>query len=157
MSKSIHDFSIEGLRSGLINFADYKGKKILLVNVASACGLTPQYQQLQELYNNFSDRVVVVGCPANNFGAQEPGTDEQIEEFCSLNYGVSFPMSRKISVKGEDIHPLYRFVVETSDTEPNWNFHKYLFDEEGQLQKVFAPTIQPLDENLLQELGIRLQ
>ena len=157
--KSIHEFQIEGLKGGIVNFADYKGKRILLVNVASECGLTPQYRQLQDLYSEYSDRIVVVGCPANNFGAQEPGTEEEIASFCSLNYGVSFPMSIKISVKGEDMHPLYQFVTQKSengkeDSELKWNFQKYIFDENGYLMGSVAPMTQPADDEVLKLLGI---
>ncbi|MCP4440656.1 MAG: glutathione peroxidase [Aureispira sp.] len=161
MANSIHQFEIEGLKDGQINFADYKGKKILLVNVASECGLTPQYRQLQDLYKATKGQIEIVGCPANNFGAQEPGNDEQIASFCSLNYGITFPMTSKISVKGEDMHPLYQFVTQKSqngveDSEVKWNFQKYIFNEEGLLQEVIAPTVEPLDDTVLAALGITL-
>ena len=157
--KSIHEFQFQGLKGGTVNFADFKGKKIMLVNVASACGLTPQYTQLQEMSEEFKDKIVIVGCPANNFGAQEPGSDEQIEEFCSLKYGVSFPMTTKISVKGDDMHELYQFATQKAlngleDSEVKWNFQKYIFDEDGMLIKVIAPTVQPADEEVLAALGI---
>jgi glutathione peroxidase len=156
---SIHNFKIESLEGKTIDFSDFKGKKIMLVNVASECGLTPQYQQLQELHENHSDKVIIVGCPANNFGAQEPGSNEQIKEFCSVRYGVSFPMSAKISVKGEDMHELYQFVTKKElngfeDSEVKWNFQKYIFNEEGKLIKVIAPTVSPIDEEVLEILGI---
>jgi glutathione peroxidase len=156
---SIHNFKIESLEGKTIDFSDFKGKKIMLVNVASECGLTPQYQQLQELYENHSDKVIIVGCPANNFGAQEPGNNEQIKEFCTVRYGVSFPMSAKISVKGEDMHELYQFVTKKElngfeDSEVKWNFQKYTFNEEGKLIKVIAPTVSPIDEEVLEILGI---
>jgi glutathione peroxidase len=157
--KTIHQFQLPGIKGGTISFADFKGKKILLVNVASECGLTPQYQQLQELYANYSDKIVVVGCPANNFGAQEPGDETQIASFCSLNYGISFPMTAKISVKGDDMHPLYQFVTQKSengkeDSEVKWNFQKYVFDEEGYLLGSVAPMKQPADDEVLNLLGI---
>jgi glutathione peroxidase len=156
---SIHNFKIESLEGSSIDFSDFKGKKIMLVNVASECGLTPQYQQLQELYENHSDKVVIVGCPANNFGAQEPDSNEQIKEFCTVRYGVSFPMTAKISVKGEDMHELYQFVTKKDlngfeDSEVKWNFQKYIFNEEGKLIKVIAPTVSPIDEEVLMSLGI---
>ena len=156
---SIHNFKIESLEGKTIDFSDFKGKKIMLVNVASECGLTPQYQQLQELYETHSDKVVIVGCPANNFGAQEPGSNEQIKEFCTVRYGVSFPMTAKISVKGEDVHELYQFVTKKElngfeDSEVKWNFQKYIFNEEGKLIKVIAPTVSPIDEEVLEILGI---
>jgi glutathione peroxidase len=157
--KSIHQFQLPELKGGAINFADYKGKKILLVNVASECGLTPQYRQLQDLYAEYSDKIVVVCCPANNFGAQEPGDEKQIASFCSLNYGISFPMTAKISVKGDDMHPLYQFVTQKSengkeDSEVKWNFQKYVFDEEGYLLGSVAPMKQPADDEVLNLLGI---
>ena len=157
--KSIHEFQLTGLKGGIVNFADFKGKRILLVNVASECGLTPQYRQLQDLYSEFQDRIVVVGCPANNFGAQEPGTEEQIASFCNLNYGVSFPMTAKISVKGEDMHSLYQFVTQKSqngkeDSEVKWNFQKYIFDENGYLLGTVAPMKEPADDEVLNLLGL---
>jgi glutathione peroxidase len=157
--KTIHDFQLPSLKGGTLNFADFKGKKIMLVNVASECGLTPQYRQLQDLNAEYADKIVIIGCPANNFGAQEPGTDAQIAEFCSLNYGVSFPMTSKISVKGDDMHELYRFVTQKSengveDSEVKWNFQKYIFDENGILTNVIAPTVQPADDEVLRALGL---
>jgi glutathione peroxidase len=157
--KTIHEFQLPSLKGGTLNFADFKGKKIMLVNVASECGLTPQYRQLQDLNAEYADKIVIIGCPANNFGAQEPGTDAQIAEFCSLNYGVSFPMTSKISVKGDDMHELYRFVTQKSengveDSEVKWNFQKYIFDENGILTNVIAPTVQPADDEVLRALGL---
>lgn len=157
--KTIHDFQLSSLKGAVINFADFKGKKIMIVNVASECGLTPQYRQLQDLNAEYADKIVIVGCPANNFGAQEPGTDAQIAEFCSLNYGVNFPMTSKISVKGDDMHELYRFVTQKSengveDSEVKWNFQKYIFDENGILTNVIAPTVQPGDDEVLRALGL---
>lgn len=159
--KSIHDFQITGLKGGTINFADFKGKKILLVNVASECGLTPQYEQLQEMYAQFKDKIVVVGCPANNFGAQEPGSDEQIASFCTLNFAVEFPMTTKISVKGDDMHALYQFVTQKEqngvlDSEVTWNFQKYVFDENGYLLKMVAPRVLPAADEVLEALGVSL-
>jgi glutathione peroxidase len=157
--KSIHQFQLPGLKGGTVNFADYKGKKILLVNVASECGLTPQYRQLQDLFAEYSDKIVVLGCPANNFGAQEPGDEAQIASFCSLNYGINFPMTVKISVKGDDMHPLYQFVTQKSengkeDSEVKWNFQKYIFDEDGYLLGSVAPMKEPADDEVLNLLGI---
>jgi glutathione peroxidase len=157
--KSIHQFQLPGLKGGTVNFADYKGKKILLVNVASECGLTPQYRQLQDLFAEYSDKIVVLGCPANNFGAQEPGDEAQIATFCSLNYGINFPMTVKISVKGDDMHPLYKFVTQKSengkeDSEVKWNFQKYIFDEDGYLLGSVAPMKEPADDEVLNLLGI---
>ena len=157
---SIHRFRLPALESGkTLDFSAFKGKRILLVNVASECGLTPQYQQLQELYAQYGERIVVVGCPANNFGAQEPGTEAQIQAFCQTRYGVSFPMSAKISVKGEDMHELYQFVTQKAlngveDSEVTWNFQKYVFDEQGQYLAMFSPRTEPADEAVLEALGL---
>lgn len=161
MTKSIHSFKLNSLQGPLLNFSDYKGKKILLVNVASQCGLTPQYSQLEELAQVGAKKLVVVGCPANNFGGQEPGTNAEIEQFCSHTYGVSFPMTTKISVTGTDQHPLYQFATQKEqnglqDSTVQWNFQKYLFDEKGQLLAVFEPTVEPLDERILNATGVFL-
>jgi glutathione peroxidase len=151
---SIHDFSVDGLTGGKIDFADFEGKKILIVNTASKCGMTPQYAQLEELYQEYKDRLVIIGFPANNFGNQEPGTNEEIAEFCELNYGVSFPMAAKISVNGDDIHPLYTWLTTESynnfvDSEVTWNFQKYLIDEKGNLIGVFPPRILPMSDDII--------
>jgi glutathione peroxidase len=158
-AKSIHQLTIKGLKGKEIKFADYAGKKILLVNVASECGLTPQYAQLEEMYREFSDKFVIIGCPANNFGGQEPGTDAEIQEFCTFTYEVSFPLSTKISVKGSDKHSLYRFVTQKAqngvqDSEVSWNFQKYVFDEQGFLTNVFEPQTEPASEEVLTALGV---
>ena len=160
-TKTIHGFTIKGINGNLIDFSDYSGKKILLVNVASECGLTPQYLQLQELYNEFNEQLIIVGCPANNFGGQEPGTDEKIEKFCSLNYSVSFPLTTKISVKGDNMSELYKFVTMKDlngfeDSEVSWNFQKYLFNEQGELTHIFSPQTEPADEQILNAAGISL-
>jgi len=159
MPKSIHEFQIEDLMGNPLNFADFKGKKLLLVNVASECGLTPQYRQLQDMYAEFSDQIAIVGCPANNFGAQEPGSNTEIREFCDVQYGVKFPLTTKISVKGGDMHPLYQFVTQKDengleDSEVQWNFQKYVFDENGFLTKVIAPTTEPASDEVLGALGL---
>lgn len=161
MPNSIHDFSLNSLQGTPIDFSAYQGKKILLVNVASQCGLTPQYAQLEALAKVGADQLVVVGCPANNFGAQEPGSDEEIAQFCSTTYGVSFPITTKISVKGQDQHALYQFVTQKEqnglqDSSVQWNFQKYLFDEQGQLVQVFEPTVEPLDERILAATGVSI-
>jgi glutathione peroxidase len=158
-AQSIHNFSIKSLNGEVIKFADYAGKKILLVNVASECGLTPQYAQLEEMYREFSDKFVIVGCPANNFGAQEPGTDTEIQQFCTLTYEVSFPLTTKISVKGDDKDALYSFVTEKAqngvqDSEVSWNFQKYVFDEQGFLSNVFEPQTEPASDEILTALGV---
>jgi glutathione peroxidase len=132
-----------------------KGKKVMVVNVASKCGYTPQYEQLQKLYDTYKDKnFVIVAFPANNFANQEPGTNAEIKEFCRVNYGITFPMMQKISVKGEDQAPIYRWLTQKSengvlDQEVTWNFQKYLIDENGKLSAVYLPKISPLDEKII--------
>jgi glutathione peroxidase len=132
-----------------------KGYKVMIVNVASKCGYTPQYEELQKLYDRYKDNnFVIVAFPANNFGNQEPGTNAEIKEFCRVNYGVTFPMMQKISVKGEDQAPIYKWLTQKSengviDQEVTWNFQKYLIDENGKLSAVYLPKISPLDEKII--------
>ena len=131
------------------------GKVTLLVNVASKCGLTPQYEQLEALYDKYKNKnFVIVGFPANDFMSQEPGSNEEIESFCKMNYGVSFPMMSKISVKGSDIHPLYKWLTSKNengvkDSKVKWNFQKYLINEEGELIKVLSPRVLPTDAEIV--------
>jgi len=147
---NVYDFKVESIDGGKIDFAKYKGKKILIVNTASMCGNTPQYEGLEKLYKKYHNKLVIVGFPANNFGAQEPGSNEEIKSFCTKQYAVTFPMAAKISVKGADIHPLYKWLLEESKakdmqpTEVTWNFQKYLIDEKGNLEAVFSPKTQPM-------------
>lgn len=147
--QTIYDFKVKDLADNEFDFATLKGKKVLIVNTASECGLTPQYEQLQAIYEKYQNsNFVIVGFPANNFGAQEPGTNEQISTFCKKNYGVTFPMMAKISVKGSDIHPIYQFLTQKAknglqDSEVQWNFQKYLIDENGHLVKVISPRTLP--------------
>jgi len=171
---SIYDFKVPGLTGGTINFADYKGKKIMIVNTASKCGNTPQYKDLEALYEKYKDKLVIVGFPANNFGAQEPGTNDEIHEFCTKNYGVSFPMAEKVSVKGDDIDPLFKWLVQQSSelakTVPAdnskdivwkkflqdpvvWNFTKFLLDEKGNLIAVFHNKVSPMSEEVRKYLN----
>lgn len=159
MSVSIHNFSLQSIDGSQFNFADFKNKKILLVNVASFCGLTPQYAQLQEIYAQFGDKVVVIGVPANNFANQEPNSESEIQQFCSLRYEVTFPLTQKISVKGDNQHELYQFVTQKAkngvlDSEVSWNFQKYVFDENGFLTHTFSPRTEPADEEILKALGL---
>jgi glutathione peroxidase len=154
---SFYDFSLNNIEGKTINFSQFKGKKVLLVNVASKCGYTPQYEGLQELSEKYGDKVVVLGFPANNFGGQEPGSNEEIATFCEANYGVTFPMFEKISVKGIDKHPLYRWLSDSNlngwnDQEPSWNFCKYLVDEEGKLVKFFPSSVKPLSDELIKAI-----
>ena len=136
--ETIYQFKVEDLSGDTFDFSTLKGKKILVVNTASECGLTPQYEQLQAIYEKYKDKnFVIVGFPANNFGAQEPGTNQQIATFCQQNFGVSFPMMAKISVKGGDMHPVYQFLTQKAknglqDSEVEWNFQKYLINENGE-------------------------
>ena len=150
---SIYDFKVKGME-GDIDFAQYKGKKIMIVNTASKCGLTPQYEELEALYKKYKDKLVIIGFPANNFGNQEPGSNEEIKDFCKRNYGVSFPMAEKITVKGDDIHPIFKYLTEEAkkldmqDPVVKWNFTKFLIDENGKLVKVFPSKVKPLSEEI---------
>lgn len=153
--QNIYSFQVNDLYGKQFDFATLKGKKILIVNTASECGLTPQYEGLQRLYTSYNNKnLVIVGFPANNFGKQEPGTNSEIATFCKQNYGVSFPMMSKISVKGDDIHPIYEFLTQKSknefqDSEVTWNFQKYLINENGELEKVISPKVEPLDKEIV--------
>ncbi|MDC1202600.1 glutathione peroxidase [Salibacteraceae bacterium] len=150
-SNSIHQFTMTSIDGDEVSLDQYQGKVVLIVNVASKCGLTPQYKDLQALYTEKeSEGLVILGFPANNFAGQEPGTDDEIETFCTKNYGVSFPMFSKISVKGKDMHPLYQFLTEKDqngvmDSNVKWNFQKYLIDKNGILVEMIAPSKSVLD------------
>ncbi len=154
-AEDIYQFKVKTLSEEDFDFSSLKGKKIMVVNTASKCGLTPQYKDLQALYDTYKEEnFVIVGFPANNFAKQEPGTNAEIAEFCQLNYGVSFPMMSKISVKGKDMHPLYQFLTQKSkngfeDSKVSWNFQKYLIDENGNLVQVIAPKTLPTDESIV--------
>lgn len=155
--KTIYDFKVEALDGGTIDFSKFKGKKILIVNTASKCGFTPQYESLEKLYSQHSDKLVIVGFPANNFGGQEPGTNSEIKEFCTKNYGVTFPMAAKVSVKGDDIAPIFKWLTTKSlngvlDGEVKWNFTKFLLDENGILLATFESKVLPLDEEITKYL-----
>lgn len=155
-NRSIHQFKVTDLEGREFDFSKLKGKKIMVVNTASECGLTPQYKQLQKVYEQYQDKgFVIVGFPANNFGSQEPGSDKEIAAFCERNYGVTFPMMSKISVKGEDMHKIYKFLTQKEkngimDSEVQWNFQKYLIDENGKLVKVIDPRTLPDDQEILE-------
>lgn len=156
-AKSIYDFKVDALEGGSINFSDFKGKKILIVNTASKCGFTPQYKELEALYQQYKNKLVIVGFPANNFGEQEPGTNTEIAAFCEKNYGVSFPMAAKISVKGEDMAPIYHWLTEKAqngvlDAEVKWNFNKFLIDEKGNMVAYFPSKVTPLSEEITSKL-----
>ena len=153
--KSIHSFKVTDIEGKIFDFSSLKGKRIMVVNTASKCGLTPQYEQLEAVYSKYKEEgFVVVGFPANNFLSQEPGNDKEIASFCVKNYGVNFPMMSKISVKGKDMHPLYKFLTEKSqngleDNSVKWNFQKYLLDENGYLIRVIPPTTLPDDPSII--------
>ncbi|WP_394774114.1 glutathione peroxidase [Flavobacterium sp.] len=143
--ENIYQFKVQDLSGNTFDFATLKGKKVMIVNTASKCGLTPQYKDLEATYKEYKDKgFVIVGFPANNFASQEPGTNKEIETFCQLNYGVTFPMMDKVSVKGDDMCDVYKFLTQKSknglqDSEVEWNFQKYLIDEKGELVKVIKP------------------
>ena len=155
--QSIHSFVVTDIQGNQFDFSKLKGKKILIVNTASKCGLTPQYKDLQALHEKYQDKLVIVGFPANNFMSQEPGSNQDIATFCEVNYGVTFPMMAKISVKGEDMHEVYQFLTQKSlnglkDSDVEWNFQKYLLDEQGFLLEVYSPRTQPTDPALVSSL-----
>ena len=151
-TSSIYEFKINSIDGELIDFAKYKGKNLLIVNVASKCGSTPQYADLEKLHETYGDKVVVLGFPANNFGSQEPGTNVEIAEFCQKNYGVKFQMFEKLSVKGDDQHALYAWLKEKTGSEPTWNFCKYLVKPDGTV-KFFNTKVKPLDPQIVDELN----
>lgn len=154
-TNSIYQFKVKDINGKTFDFAALKGKKLMIVNTASKCGLTPQYEQLEDLYTKYKNKnFVIIGFPANDFMSQEPGSDQQIAQFCQLNYGVSFPMMSKISVKGKEMHPVYQFLTQKSkngieDSKVEWNFQKYLIDEKGHLSKVISPRILPNDPSII--------
>jgi glutathione peroxidase len=155
--QTFYDFKLNSLEGEPIDFSKYKGKKVLLVNVASKCGFTPQYKELQALHQQYGDKVAILGFPANDFGKQEPGSLQEIAEFCERNYGVSFQMFEKISVAGNDKHPLYKWLSSKelngwNDQEPKWNFNKYLVNEKGELIKYFPSKVSPMSEEILAEI-----
>lgn len=153
--ETIYQFKVQDLSGDPFDFASLKGKKILIVNTASKCGLTPQYKDLEAVYKEYKDKgFVIVGFPANNFASQEPGTNKEIETFCQQNYGVTFPMMDKVSVKGDDMCEVYKFLTQKSknglqDSEVEWNFQKYLINEKGELAKVIKPRTLPTDPEVI--------
>lgn len=153
--KSFYDFKVKDIDGKDFDLSSLKGKKVLVVNTASKCGLTPQYKQLQSLFETYGgEKFTIIGFPANNFMKQEPGSNEEIAEFCEKNYGVTFQMMSKISVKGDDIDPLYKWLTSKSengvlDSDVSWNFQKYLIDENGKLVDMVAPKVKPDDDKIL--------
>ena len=155
---SIYDFELPLLNGEMKKLSAFKGKKILIVNTASECGYTPQYEGLETLSKKYGDKLVVLGFPANNFGSQEPGSNLEIGAFCKENYGVTFPMFSKISVKGDDMAPLYQWLTQKNqngwnEDAPNWNFCKYLIDEEGNLLAFYASAIEPLGTEITKAIS----
>ena len=155
-NQTIYQFTVEDINGKPFALADLKGKKVMIVNTASKCGLTPQYKELEALYQQYKDKdFIIIGFPANNFLGQEPGSNEQIASFCSINYGVSFPMMSKISVKGKNMHLLYQFLTQKSkngveDSKVKWNFQKYLIGRDGKLEKVIDPKTLPSSDEVTQ-------
>lgn len=157
MNETIYDYKVESLDGKEINFADFKGKKILVVNTASECGFTPQYADLEKLSKDYADKIVVIGFPANNFGGQEPGSNKEIGAFCEKNFGVTFPMAAKVSVKGDDIAPIFKYLTQkdlngVKNTAILWNFTKFLVDENGYLIDTFISTTKPTSESITKYL-----
>ena len=158
-SMSVYDFKVPALDGSTIDISQYKGKKILIVNTASKCGFTPQYDGLEKLYEKYKDKLVIIGFPANNFGGQEPGTNSDIKEFCKKNYGVSFPMAGKVDVVGDNIHPLFKYLTDeakklgVADPVIKWNFTKFLIDENGKLIAVFPSKVTPMSDELTKYLN----
>jgi len=157
-SSHLYDFKVDAVDGGKIDFSKYKGKKVLIVNTASLCGNTPQYEGLEKLYKKYHDKLVIVGFPANNFGSQEPGSNKEIQQFCTKQYAVTFPMAAKISVKGADIHPLYKWLLDESKAkhmepaEVTWNFQKYLVDRSGRVVGRFHHRTKPLAPEVMNEI-----
>jgi glutathione peroxidase len=152
---NFHQFTAESISGKPVELAAFRGKKVLVVNVASQCGLTPQYKQLQELYETYSDKnFTIIGFPANDFAAQEPGTEAEIAQFCEVNFGVTFPLMKKISVVGEGKHPIYRWLTAkvengVEDAEVSWNFQKFLIDENGNYEGMVGPVENPICERIV--------
>jgi glutathione peroxidase len=157
LQNNIYQFKVEGIDGSIIDFSQFKGKKILIVNTASQCGFTPQYKDLEKLYQQYKDKLVVIGFPANNFGGQEPGSNAEIKTFCTRNYGVSFLMAAKVSVKGNDMHPLFKWLTNKSengvmDATIRWNFSKFLIDENGIPIAFFSSLTKPLSSEITEKL-----
>ena len=151
--KAIYDMQIKGIGGEEMDLQQYAGKKMIIVNVASACGFTPQYAQLQELYEHYKSTLEVIGCPCNDFGHQEPGSPQEISDFCNINYGVNFPLTEKISIL-ENPHPLYQFLGHKSingniDAKVNWNFCKFLVDADGYVNHFYSSAVSPLDNAII--------
>jgi glutathione peroxidase len=154
-AKSVYEFKMKNIDGKEVSLSQYKGKVLMLVNVASKCGLTPQYEALQSLYGKYKDQgFVILGFPANNFMGQEPGTEAEIKEFCSVKYNVTFPLFSKISVKGDDQHPLYQYLTSKESNpdfggEIKWNFNKFLVGKDGKIIARFEPKVKPDSEEVI--------
>lgn len=153
VSGSIYDFKVNDLHGQEVDLNKFRGKHLLLVNTASKCGFTPQYSDLEKLHATHGQHVAVLGFPSNNFLWQEPGTAEEIESFCQKNYGVTFQMMEKISVKGKDAHPIYQWLTAKTGHKPTWNFCKYLVDKTGLSVKFYPSKIGPLDDDIIQQIS----
>lgn len=157
-TSDFYNFRVKTLEGKDFDFASLKGKKVMIVNTASKCGNTPQYKQLEAIYEKYRDELVIIGFPANNFGQQEPGTAQEIRKFCTDTYGITFPMMQKISVKGDDMAPVYKWLTSKTlngvkDSEVTWNFQKYLIDENGKLVNVLDPKTKPDSDQVLSWLS----
>ena len=155
--QSFYDFHAQDIEGNIISMNDFKGKKVLVVNVASRCGYTPQYEGLQKLYETYGDSLVVLGFPSNDFMWQEPGSNTEIKKFCKTNYGVTFPMFSKIHVKGRKQHPIYDWLSDSklngwNDDSPSWNFNKYLLDKNGTIIELYGADVKPLDTLITRHL-----
>lgn len=156
-AQSIHSFKVKSIEGGQIDFSKYKGKKIMIVNTASKCGYTPQYEQLQKVYSQYKDKLVIVGFPCNQFGGQEPGSNAEIVEFCQKNYGVNFPLADKVDVKGNTQSPIYQWLTQkvkngVLDATIGWNFNKFLLDENGKMLAYFPSNVKPDSDTILSYL-----
>lgn len=157
MSNSIYDYTINSIEGEELKLESFKGKKMLLVNVASECGFTKQYKDLQELHEKYGDKLTIIGFPCNQFGGQEPGTETEIKAFCEKNFGVSFQLTEKIDVKGKNQHPIYKWLTDEKlngkeDSSVKWNFHKYLIDEEGDYVEAFSSSVNPMSDKITSQL-----
>ncbi len=155
---SFYDFKLKTLDGKELDFSQFKGKKVLIINTASKCGFTPQYEDLEKLHETHGDKVTLIGFPCNDFGGQEPGTNEEIGAFCSKNYGVKFQMMDKVDVKGKNISPLYTWLTDKNkngwnDQAPSWNFCKYLINEKGELVNFFGSSVNPMGKEILEAIN----
>ena len=153
--KIFYDFSIESIAGENIDFSKFKGKTILMVNVASNCGFTKQYSDLQSLYEDYKEKnFLVLGVPSNQFGGQEPGSNEDIKEFCETNFNISFPITNKINVKGDNAHPIYKWAKKNfgNSAVPKWNFHKILINNKGKIHKTYGSFVNPKSNKIVQEI-----